>query len=129
MNDICQQDPPRLNSENSGMATMIDSYLDNHTVALLIEYYGGRRLVVPAGKQGKAWKRLVIQIGEDRAASVIRWFGGEVLAIPMAVDEKTAETIRNLRQAGTPVAEIAKLGFVRRYSERQIYRICEPKAA
>ena len=82
-----------------------------------------------AGKQGKAWKRLVIQIGEDRAASVIRWFGGEVLAIPMAVDEKTAETIRNLRQAGTPVAEIAKLTFVRRYSERQIYRICEPKAA
>lgn len=108
---------------------MIDSYLDTTTVALLIEHYGGRRLSVPAEKQGPAWKRLVGKIGEDRAASVVRWFSGEVLAIPMAADELVEETIRNLRQAGKPVREIAQMSFIRRYSERQIYRICEAKAS
>ena len=106
------------------MATMIDSYLDTHTVALLVEHYGGRRLVVPSEKKGKAWERLVSQIGEDRAASVVRWFEGEVVAIPMAANERAEETIRNLQKAGTPVSEIARMTFIRRYSERQIYRIC-----
>ncbi len=108
---------------------MINSYLDNNTVSLLVEHYGGCRLAVPASKQGKAWERLVSRIGEDRAASVVRWFSGEVLAIPMAENERAEETIRNLQQAGTPVCEIAKMTFVRRYSERQIYRICAAKAA
>ena len=108
---------------------MINEFLDDHTVLLLIEHYGGRRLVVPAEPQGKAWKSLVSQIGEDRAASVVRWFGGEVLAIPMAANERAEDTIRNLQQAGTPVSEIAQMTFIRRYSERQIYRICAAKAA
>src|SRR5574343_1443900 len=108
---------------------MIDSYLDTTTVALLVEHYAGCRLPVPADKQGQAWERLVGVIGEDRAASVVRWFSGEVLAIPMAANERAEETIRNLRQAGTPAGEIAKMTFIRRYSERQIYRICAAKAA
>lgn len=108
---------------------MINAYLDSTTVALLVKHYGGSRLVVPANKQGAAWERLVDQIGEDRAVSVVRWFCGEVLAIPMAANERAEETIRNLHQAGTPASEIAQMTFIRRYSERQIYRICAAKAA
>ena len=99
---------------------MINAYLDSTTVALLVKHYGGSRLVVPADKQGAAWERLV---------SVVRWFCGEVLAIPMAANERAEETIRNLHQAGTPASEIAQMTFIRRYSERQIYRICAAKAA
>jgi hypothetical protein len=102
---------------------MINEFLDNHTVSILVERFGGRRLVVPAAAQGQAWERLVSQIGEDYAARVVRWFHGEVLAIPTAANERAEETIRNLQQAGTPVSEIAKMTFIRRYSERQIYRI------
>ena len=53
---------------------MLDSYLDTTTVELLVEHYGGCRLSVPADKQGQSWERLVGKIGEDRAASVVRWF-------------------------------------------------------
>jgi len=113
------------------MATIdvLRTYLDDVTVDLMIEEYGGSCLRVPGKESGKSWNRLEAALGHDRAATVVKCFQGDSIAVPMAVDEKTAETIRNLRQSGTPVAEIAKLGFVRRFSERHIYRICEPKAA
>ena len=108
---------------------IIDSFFDYTTVALLVEHYGGRRLSVPTEKRGQAWERLVGKIGEDRAASMVRFCGGEVIPIPMAANERAEETIRNLHQAGTPASEIAQMTFIRRYSERQIYRICAAKAA
>lgn len=108
---------------------MLDEFLDPHTVSLLVEHYGGRRLCVPSNPKGRAWERLVQRIGEECAARVVRWFQGETIAVPMAANESPEQTIRNLRQAGMPVSEIARLGFVRKYSERHIHRICAAEKA
>lgn len=103
---------------------MIDSYLDKETVRLLCQSFGGRRISIPAVKSGQAWERLKDALGDDRAGSVVRFFANELLAIPKAPDETTKETIKALHQAGTPVSEISKMSFLRRYGERQIHRIC-----
>jgi len=103
---------------------MICEFLAPDTVAALVGSYGGRRLCVPADSKGRAWECLVAEIGEHHAACVVRWFAGETIAVPVAATERQEETIRNLRRQGMPVAEIAQMTFIRRYSERQIFRIC-----
>lgn len=103
---------------------MIDEYLDPDTVRMLRHAFGGRRVTVPAQGTGSAWKRLVDALGEDRAGRVVRWFGGEVIPIPMAPDERIKDTVLALRKEGVPVAEIARMTFMCRISERHIHRIC-----
>lgn len=103
---------------------MLNEFLDPATARLMSEAFGGRRVTVPANAAGPAWEHLVEAIGEDRARSVVRWFGGEVLAVPMAKDERIDDTVRALRREGIPVSEIAKMTFPMRLSERHIYRIC-----
>ena len=104
----------------------IHEFISKQTMDLLVENYGGRQLRVPSKPEGQAWERLVERIGEDHAQIVVKRFPGESFAIPKATNKGQEETIRNLRQAGMSVSEIAGLGFIRPYSERHIYRICEP---
>lgn len=113
------------------MATLYEylnpQQFDLKTIDLLINAFGGQCFYVPKNKAGGQWELLVNTLGEDRAGTVIRWAGGEHVAIPRSRDEKNEETVRNLKAAGMPVSEIAKVGFIRPYSKRQIYRICEVK--
>lgn len=107
------------------MATeeLLLAYFDRHTVSLLVEAFGGQELLIPSKESGKPWERLVAVLGDDRAHVVVKYFGGERVAMPVAQDERAADAIRALHRSGKSINEIAQFGFVRRYSSRQIRRI------
>lgn len=108
---------------------MIDEFLDPDTARMLRDAFGGRRISVPKHRTGAAWHRLAEGLGEERAARVVRWFGGEALLVPMAHHERINEAVIALRNEGVPVSEIAKLTFPCRLSERHIHRICAAEKA
>ena len=107
------------------MATeeLLLAYFDETTVRLLVEAFSGQELLIPAKESGKPWERLVVVLGDDRAHVVVKHFGGERIAMPVAQDERAADAILALHRSGKSINEIAKFGFVRRYSSRQIRRI------
>lgn len=107
------------------MATekLLRAYFDETTVSLLVEAFGGQELLIPSKESGKPWERLVAVLGDDRAHVVVKYFGGERVAMPVAQDERAADAIRALHRSGKSINEIAQFGFVRRYSSRQIRRI------
>ena len=93
----------------------------------MVANFGGLDIHIPKFAEGKMYERLVIIMGADIAAELVRIFGGESLYV--AKDAKEAKQIHRRviaqeRAAGKTWQEIASsYTFINRFSERWVRKL------
>lgn len=105
------------------------TFLHESTIAALSRRYGGQEITIPSETRGRAWTRLVADVGEDHARVCVRWLAGSRVYVPCTHGKnELREQVRALRASGMSAEKISReFVYVSRLSARQIYRICGEK--